>query len=343
MSPNAEDLAYGRWPEILAAAGMDQPYLTGRSGPCPYCGGKDRYQFHKGNGGRYVCRNCTEGRYRSGFDLLMRHMGYASFQEAANHVREYFNIAPRGEQPRYVERPKMDREIGALSPELVLRRVGKMKAIWSASRPVQSGDPVALYLSRRVPGLRSVPKEVHFHPALEYWDPPETMDGRPTLRGRYPAMVVRGFDPKGELVQLHKTFLTSDGYKADVPNPKKTDVGVGSNSFALRMGDPTDGELGICEGIETGLASMLLRPGIPVWPCHSAGVLANFVVPEHLRGAVKRVLIFSDCDARAQNGRRAGQEASAKVAASLRKDGYRSLILQPAKVGTDMVDLVQVA
>jgi hypothetical protein len=155
-------------------------------------------------------------------------------------------------------------------------------------------------------------------------------------------MLVRGFDPHGELVQLHKTFLTPDGFKADVPNPKKTDVGVGSNSFALRMGDPTQGELGICEGIETGLASMLLRPGIPVWACHSAGILANFVVPDHLRGVVKRVLIFSDCDER-KNGRRAGQEASAKVAASLRKDGYRSLILQPAKVGSDMVDLVQVA
>lgn len=352
MLPNAENLAHGRWPEILTAAGLDASFLTGRNGPCPFCGGRDRYQFQLRNGGRYICRNCTEGRYRSGFDLLMRHMGYKTFSEAADHVRGYFNVGSEGAAAR-VDRPALKAACaaGEWTPEKVARNLTKMQAIWDRAVPVTIGDPVDLYLRMRVPGLQEIPADIRFHPALPYWDAPATLDGKPSLRGYYPAMVVRGFDREDRFVQVHKTFLTRDGHKADVPHAKKTDVGVGSNSYAFRLGLPTGDSIGVAEGIETALSAMVLRPGIAVWPCHSATILSNFMVPASLRSQVRRVVIFCDNDHAklirkgAGEGseviRRAGQEAGATLAARLRKEGVRSLMIQPAKTGTDMNDLAQ--
>lgn len=354
MLPNAEDLAYGRWPDILAAAGLDQAFLTGRSGPCPFCGGTDRYQFQNRNGGRYICRSCTEAKYRSGFDLLMRHMGYKTFREAADHVRDYFNVAV-DHADRRVERPALSvvRSADEWTPERIAKNTAKMQSIWDSARPVTPGDPVDRYLRSRIPGLPRVPEEVRFHPELQYWDAPDSIGGRPKLLGLFPAMVVRGFDADDRFVQLHKTYLTQDGRKADVPNPKKTDVGVGANSFALRLGVPVGDTIGVAEGIETALSAAVLRSGIVVWPCYSSSILANFTVPVGLRDQVRRVIIFADNDqaklVRKGNGgaadvrRRAGQEAAAKLADRLRKEGVRSLIVQPAKTGTDMNDLAQIA
>ena len=35
--------AHGRWPGILAAQGVPAEALVNRHGPCPMCGGKDRF------------------------------------------------------------------------------------------------------------------------------------------------------------------------------------------------------------------------------------------------------------------------------------------------------------
>ena len=36
--------ASGHWPELLAAVGIDIP-PRGKHGPCPVCGGKDRFRL----------------------------------------------------------------------------------------------------------------------------------------------------------------------------------------------------------------------------------------------------------------------------------------------------------
>jgi putative DNA primase/helicase len=150
-------------------------------------------------------------------------------------------------------------------------------------------------------------------------------------------MLVRGFDPQGNLVQLHKTFLTRDGHKADVPIAKKTDVGVGCNTFAFELDDPTGDTLGVSEGVETALGATIYRHDVPVWPCGSSGILANFVLPERLRGQVKKLIIYEDNDPCVE-GRRAGQEAGSKLADRCRKQGMKSMIVRPSKVGHDMAD-----
>lgn len=334
MLIKAEELAYGRWAEILSSAGVDGTYLrNGRQGPCPFCGGKDRYRWTEKNGGLYICNHCTEGKYKSGFDLLMRHLGM-TFQSAAQHVREHFGIGSGPQGERAYKELTARAPVAHYKPDPE-RALNRMRLQWDEAHKVCPGDAVDLYLRRRVPGLGAIPDDIRIHPALPYWVAPEDPSQRPKLLGNYPAMLVRGFDAKDNLVQLHKTFLTAQGQKADVPHAKKTDVGVGCNSFALRIGQAGD-TLGVSEGIETALASSVLR-GIPVWPCHSASILANFQLPAN--HSVRKLVIFADSD-ELKDGRRAGEIAAKQLADRVRGTGVRTLIMRPARVGADFVDIV---
>ena len=42
---SVRDIAKGRWKEILPALGIDPKFLQNRHGPCPICGGDDRFRW----------------------------------------------------------------------------------------------------------------------------------------------------------------------------------------------------------------------------------------------------------------------------------------------------------
>jgi hypothetical protein len=78
-------LARGRWKDALLAIGVPEQLLNKRQQPCPFCGGRDRFQWkdYQGSGG-FICRQCGNG---DGFALLMKLYGW-SFKEAAARVDE---------------------------------------------------------------------------------------------------------------------------------------------------------------------------------------------------------------------------------------------------------------
>src|SRR3954449_13062481 len=54
--------ARGRWREILPQLGVDTRFLVNKHGPCPLCGGRDRYRFDDRDGtGSYYCNQCGAG------------------------------------------------------------------------------------------------------------------------------------------------------------------------------------------------------------------------------------------------------------------------------------------
>lgn len=339
----AEDLARGYWPDILQYAGLDSSYFTGKHGPCPLCGGKDRYRWSRKHSedGLWVCSGCTEDRYANGFRMLMGLKG-CSFRDAADFVREFFNGTAQQGVRRAVRPPTRNAEMD------VARNLQRMESIWAAAREISQGDPVDLYLSRRVPGIDFRPAMIRFHPALEYWVPPETLEGRPVLLGKFPAMVAKAFDVHGNLVQLHKTYLTSSGCKADVPVVKKTERGVGVNGFAVPMMPVQGNTLGIAEGIESAAAAAMLRQ-VPVWPCLNGPSMAAFRMPEHLLPQVERVIVFADHDElkrlSPRNGsdgrvrlRSPGSHYAEQLAANVRAQGKRVLVVKAGQVGRDMAD-----
>ena len=348
MNEKAEDLAFGRWPDILQARGMSSNYFGGRNGPCPFCpdgGGKDRFRWSNKYGGVWVCNVCTEGKYSNGFTMLMRHMGYFSFREAADDVRSFFG-AGSTVQPISREARAAYASGSTLSEEEICRNRARMQRIWDEADELRAGDPVTAYLQRRVGDLNFQPSHIRCHPALPYWLPPATPGDRFQMIGRYPAMLAYAQDVNGALAQLHKTYLTPEGLKADVPVVKKTDLGIGTNSFAIRMVEPYGNTLGVSEGIETGIAGALLR-GIPVWPCLNGSAMAEFELPKELRAKVTTVVIFEDTDGLKAFGRNAdgsvkmrrpGSVYAQKLATRLRSIGLKSLIIKSAKVGEDIAD-----
>ena len=64
--------ACGNWPELLAAVGIDTP-SRGKHGPCPVCGGSDRFRLDdKGGRGTWICNQCGAG---DGLDLVSKVTG----------------------------------------------------------------------------------------------------------------------------------------------------------------------------------------------------------------------------------------------------------------------------
>ncbi|HHG0703066.1 TPA: DUF927 domain-containing protein [Klebsiella pneumoniae] len=61
--------AADRWPSVLAGLHIDVPDSPRRHGPCPACGGSDRFRFDDGGRGCFICNQCGAG---DGLDLIRK-------------------------------------------------------------------------------------------------------------------------------------------------------------------------------------------------------------------------------------------------------------------------------
>jgi putative DNA primase/helicase len=250
--------AQGRWRGILPALGIPETYLTGKHGPCPLCGGKDRWRWDNKDGrGTWICSNCGAG---DGVSLVMRKNGLI-FREAAVRIETLIGTA-RVERPqaRQTDRQKRD----------------AMNKLWLASRPIHRDDVVGRYLYRRC-RLTKYPSCLRFFPSMRY------DDERPSF---HPGMIAIMVAPDGTPTSLHRTYLTVDGDKAAVASPRRQMSGSIASGAAVRLAEHRE-VLGIAEGIETALSAALLF-GIPCWAALNAALLATWIPPNEVR----RVVIF---------------------------------------------------
>jgi len=184
--------------------------------------------------------------------------------------------------------------------------------------------PAADYLVGR--GL-AIPNgaDLLFHPDLTHW---ETKTGLPAL-----VTVVR--DHAGTSVAIHRTYLQIDGpsnsvTKADVSKPRMMLGKVAGG--AVRLAEiGSDGVLGLCEGIETGLAVMTACPGLAVWATLSTTNLEQV----HLPPEATRIIILADHDASG-----AGSRAAETAARRLRSQDRTVSIATPPQEGEDFNDLL---
>ncbi|MEZ9198955.1 primase-helicase zinc-binding domain-containing protein [Shewanella sp. 10N.286.54.B9] len=85
--------ANGQWPSIFSRLGIDAP-SSGKHGPCPVCGGKDRFHFdNKGGKGTWICRQCDDQNYGDGLDLVSKVLNITLYN-AAKKVAELLNVEP---------------------------------------------------------------------------------------------------------------------------------------------------------------------------------------------------------------------------------------------------------
>jgi putative DNA primase/helicase len=332
----AEDLAHGRWHEILVAAGIDSSFLKYKEGPCPLCGGKSRFRFKdvgkRAEGrGEWFCKSCRAG---NGFSLLM---GYrqCTFEEACSFIKQHFGVT-NGAAVALPAPAKLGRsgEQGVVDVSDSVRR--ELHKLWNAAAPIQEGDAAWCYLRKRLPLLTQMPKVLRFHAALPYWS--EGDDGKPRLVGKFPALLAIAQGPDGRACLLHKTYLTSDGRKADLDPPRKYSKSTGIEGGAVRLMAVTGDTLGIAEGIETSFSASFMH-GFPTWSALDASRLAKFQIPEELKIQVRRLVIFADNDKPDMRGKRAGNDAAAVLAARARKEGLRVRVMLPSSTERDFDDI----
>ena len=309
--------AHGRWTEILGSLGVEERILKKRNGPCPLCGGTDRFQYtDKFGEGNYHCRSCGAG---GGFKLLQAAKGI-DFNTALREVEQCVGAT-------VVPRP-------AVATEPPAERMKKLaQRIWEEARPVSAGDEVDRYLGGRGLALSVYPRVLRFHPSLGYFQ--KDGEGKSRKLAEYPAMLACIQGPDGHGVTLHRTYL-KDGCKLAAPDAKKV-LSAGINGAAVRLFEATD-VLAISEGIETGLA-VHLATAKPVWAGLSAGNLEKLWLPD----SVRRICVYADNDA---DGDFDGQAFAFALARRLKKEekqtGPREVqVFLPKQAGLDWADVWQ--
>lgn len=302
VSPTVER-ARGRWYEILSHFGIPDWALRNRAGPCPLCGGKDRYRWDdKGGSGTYFCNGCGPG---NGFSLLMKFKDW-DFKTAAREVDEFLSGGIVGISNNVAKEEK--------DPRIALRKV------FNSAKKVKDGGEVQQYLKSR--GLSVSADDLDCileHPKLFY--SPGVL---------YPAMLALVKSHDGRDVAIHRTYIQG-GAKAPVQSPRKVMTPVGTiNGASVRL-FPIAEHIGIGEGLETCIAAYELFE-IPTWAVLNTNGIRTFEPPK----GVMEITVFSDNDSNY-----AGQAAAYHAANRLAIGGFRANVMVPELPDTDWLDVLQ--
>lgn len=326
----------GRWPEIMAQLAPREELLEAikrgsrRAGWCPVHRGQhgDAFRVFKDfvDTGGAVCNTC--GKFGTGFKVLMWINGWDEVT-TGRELRRFFDgdrpVAPINTARVVPPRAPNEQEHRRPSRDVLLK-------LWDAAIPLthDAAEPVRRYFTHRgLVGLdlATLPT-LRCHPDLMYIDS-ETRK----LVGRYPALLAYVVDAAGELVALHRTYLTHEGAKAPVSPVKKlltaANATASGGCVRLQSLEAVGSILCTCEGLENGLTALLRNPHVPFWPATSGALLGALNVPPQVR----HVVIWGDLEPpqRQPDGsmRQPGRDAAEKLATRVRAEGRTAEMLFP--------------
>lgn len=282
-----KSLCNGRWDQVLRSLApdlseaLDAVHPAPKHVPCPVHGGKDGFRVFRDvvDTGGGICNTC--GPRSDGIALI----AWVNDWSVGTTLRELTNYlegsAIRAPAPRVTVDPK---EVDAENARISANLVGTWKRSVAVSDPI--AEPVRLHLARR--GLStSIYPSVRYHPSLPYYE-------NKKLVGHFPAMVAMVETVDRQPVTLHRTYLSADGSKAPVEDPKKSMEYPSTKKLsgcAIRLAKHGS-ILGLGEGIETTLSGMLAM-GIPGWATITAQLMESIILPPE----VTHVIIWGDKDA----------------------------------------------
>ncbi len=230
-------------------------------GPCPRCGGRDRFGINLRKG-VFGCRRC-EGK-GGGIDLVMFVLGL-DFPGALRWLcGEATEIDPAERARRIAVAQDNKRRQDIISANKRREAIVDAQRIWSEGRAPE-GSPVRDYLTRRGirPDLfRSLPVSLRFHPALPFM----VQVGRDWVEvHRGPAMLAAVQGPDDKFCAVHRTWLNLalPKGKAVITHPETGEVLPSKKVLGSKKGGAvrlsrSDGDtLVMGEGIETTLSALV--------------------------------------------------------------------------------------
>lgn len=214
------------------------------------------------------------------------------------------------------ERAKRDAEYSSQLRE-------RIQILWDSCIPLHAMNTKAarIYLNARCLSMRGVSSDsLRYTPALPYYD----SDGNKV--GDFPALVAAIRDVDGEIVTLHRTYLSEAGGKARIPGKGATKKmmsvpeGLDVKGCAIQLsGAVNGGVLGVAEGIETALSAQRAT-GMPTWAAVSAVLMEHFEVPE----GVHTVVVWADKDVSTT-----GERSAEVLRSRLERQGIKVHVLLP--------------
>ncbi|WP_410198468.1 primase-helicase zinc-binding domain-containing protein [Aeromonas caviae] len=290
MSPrlvsDVASVACGHWPELLAAVGIDTPH-RGKHGPCPACGGKDRFRLDdKGGRGTWICSQCGNG---DGLDLVCR-VTNKSPKEAAELLAPLVGLSAGGLDPAERERIHQQQQARAEADAKQAEQL-RQKAARRAAAIMRDCEPgQAPYL---------------VHKRLRW---PHGAINRTLIREggeNFPAgsLVIPLINEAAELVNVQ--LIRDDGTKRYLAGGQK------AGAFHRIEG----GELvAICEGYATGL-SIHQATGASLYCAMDCGNLAAVAQIASRQHPKARILLCGDNDEHTQGnpGKTKAEQAAAAI------------------------------
>jgi hypothetical protein len=271
--------------DLLCIEGLRRAGVE-RVGPCPQCGGDDRFGINPRKG-VFGCRKC--GAKGDVIGLVM-HVRQVSFPEALHWLcgpRQEISAAERAQRDQAAEANRQAR--AAEAAQYRARAVADARRLWNAGMAAE-GTAVRDYLTRRgiEPGLypRLAPA-LRFHPALPYM----VSDGGGVWREVHcgPAMLAAIQGADNRFCAVHRTWLDLDQPKgkAVIADPV-TGEGLQAKKVlgakkggAIRLSRGEGSVLVMGEGIETTLSACVA--GAVAGASYWAGVdLGNMAGQRHL-------------------------------------------------------------
>ncbi len=300
----------GHWRKIISHLAPElQNAITHHSHhvPCPVHGGKDGLRTFADfdDTGGVVCNTC--GAMPDGIDVLQWSNDW-KLNETLNQLEqclENIELLPELNSEVLTNHYSDTSEnFRTIMVQRILDELIPLSAVESA--------PALDYLKNRGLSLQEVPSHLFFHPNLYY---------QGVIPCSFPALVALITDISGEIVGLHRTYITGQGLKAPVITPKMMlSISHGSTAGASIKLFPATETLAVAEGIETALA-VHEGAGLPVWATATATGMGNLFVPETVKG----VSIWFDSDRS-----KTGEKAAFKLANRLIREGKIVRLLKPS-------------
>lgn len=306
---DADLIARARDADLLSTAellGADLKRATAneRVGPCPRCGGTDRFSVNCRQQA-WHCRNCAKGGNVIALVMHVRELNFAgavSFLTGGNATPTPARVRPAAEPDAEERNAFVERLVAGIVHELVPIRGTAAERYLREIRRIDT-DAIADVLRRT--------DAIGWHPSVLFREQGHALDGK-----RLGALVGIMTDPVTATPTgaISRTYLTPDLAKVGKARTLGKPAGI------VRLSADEDVLLGLhlAEGLETAL-DLMARGFRPIWSTGSTTLMANFPV---LAG-IEALTIFADHDENGAGLRAANEAASRWLAAGRETHVYQ--------------------